>query len=97
MICTAHQILFKLWYDEREACGKFGGRTDVHMGLWWGNGKERNHLEDLGMDGRVMLKWILRNVMVMRVLNLAGSGQGQVLGCCEHGYEPWSSIKCGNF
>ena len=25
------------------------------------------------------------------------SGHGQVLGCCEHGYEPWSFMKCGDF
>ena len=42
----------------------------MHMGFWWGDGKERNHSEDLGMHGRIILKWILRNMMGMRGLNL---------------------------
>jgi len=28
-------------------------------GFWWGNLRERGHLEDLGVDGRKILKWIL--------------------------------------
>jgi hypothetical protein len=28
--------------------------------VWWGNLKERNHLEDLGIDWRIMLKWTLK-------------------------------------
>jgi hypothetical protein len=27
---------------------------------WWGNLKERDHLEDPGIDWRTILKWILR-------------------------------------
>jgi hypothetical protein len=30
-------------------------------------------------------------------LNRAGSGYGQVTGCCECGNEPSGSIKCGEF
>jgi len=29
--------------------------------LWWGDLRERHHLEDLGIDGRIILKWISRS------------------------------------
>jgi hypothetical protein len=34
------------------------GRGEVHTGFWWGNLKERDHLKDPGVDGRIILKWI---------------------------------------
>jgi hypothetical protein len=34
------------------------GRGEVHAGLWWVKLKERVHLEDLGVEGRILLKWI---------------------------------------
>jgi hypothetical protein len=33
----------------------------VHTGYWWTNLRERNHLEDPGIDGRIILKWIFQN------------------------------------
>jgi hypothetical protein len=36
------------------------GRGDVHTVLWWGNLRERDHLEDLDIDGRITLKWIFK-------------------------------------
>jgi hypothetical protein len=33
-------------------------RGEAHAGFWWGDLRIRDRLEDLGVDGRVMLKWI---------------------------------------
>jgi hypothetical protein len=33
---------------------------EVYTGLWWGNMRERDHLEDTGVDGRIILKWTFR-------------------------------------
>jgi len=35
------------------------GRGDVYTGLWWVNLRERDHLEDLGVEGRIILRWTL--------------------------------------
>jgi len=42
-----------------DACGTYGGEV-VNTGFWWQNLKERNHLEDLGVDKRIILKWIFK-------------------------------------
>jgi len=42
----------------RHAAGM--GKRRVHIGFWWGNLRKRYHLEDLGVDGRIMLTWIFR-------------------------------------
>jgi hypothetical protein len=34
------------------------GRGEVHTGFWSGNSRERDHLEDPGIDGRIILRWI---------------------------------------
>jgi len=34
------------------------GRGEVCTGVWWGNLRERDHLEDRGVDGRILVKWI---------------------------------------
>jgi hypothetical protein len=36
------------------------GRAEVHTGFWWGDLREGDHLEDPGVDGRIILKWILK-------------------------------------
>jgi hypothetical protein len=35
------------------------GRREMHTGFWWGNLKERGHIEDPHVDERVILKWIV--------------------------------------
>jgi hypothetical protein len=32
----------------------------VHTGFWCGNLRERGHLENIGVDGRMILDWICR-------------------------------------
>jgi hypothetical protein len=35
-------------------------RREVYTGFWRDNLRERDHLGDPGIDGRIILKWILR-------------------------------------
>jgi len=40
------------------ACSTYGG--ELCIGFWWGNPRKRDHLEDPGVDGRIILRWIFR-------------------------------------
>jgi hypothetical protein len=42
-----------------DASGTYWGEV-VNKGVWWQNLKERGHLEDLGVDERIILKWIFK-------------------------------------
>jgi len=33
---------------------------EVHAGFWWGKLRERDHSENLGLDGRMILKWVFK-------------------------------------
>jgi hypothetical protein len=37
------------------------GREQAYTGFCWGNLRERDHLEDLGLDRKIILRWIFRN------------------------------------
>jgi hypothetical protein len=41
--------------------------------FWWGNLREREHLRDPEIDGRIILRWVFRKWDV-GVLDRAGSG-----------------------
>jgi len=38
------------------------GRGEVHIYIymWWGNLRDRDYFEDLGVDGRIILIWSFR-------------------------------------
>jgi hypothetical protein len=36
------------------------GKRKVTYRVWMGSSEGKNHLEDLGVDGRIILKWIMK-------------------------------------
>jgi hypothetical protein len=49
-----------------------GGRGEVYTGFWWGNLREKEHLDNPGVDGRIISRWIFRSEMgYMDWINLA--------------------------
>jgi len=42
------------------ASSTYGGGGEVYTGFWWPNLKERDHLEDQGVVGRIILTRIFR-------------------------------------
>jgi len=45
---------------EKKMGGACSGKGEVHTGFWWGNLRKRDHMEDPGIDERIILRWILR-------------------------------------
>jgi hypothetical protein len=36
------------------------GIGEVYTRFWWGNLREKDHMGDPGVDGRIILRWIFR-------------------------------------
>jgi hypothetical protein len=78
-------ILYRiLWEARRGASRVVVGRP---------NGK--NYLEDLGIDGRVLLKWIVQKWDEEAWTGLICRKERTGGGLCECGDGPPGSIKCG--
>jgi len=42
-------------------CCSVWGRGEAYRGFWWGNLRERDHLGNPDVDGRIILSWIFRD------------------------------------
>jgi hypothetical protein len=42
----------------REHAASIGGRGEVYTRFWWCKPRERDHLEDPGVGGRIITNWI---------------------------------------
>jgi hypothetical protein len=62
-----------------------------------GKSEKGRPLGDPGIDRRIILKLILQKFDGGHGLDQSGSGEGQVVGCCECSNEPFGSINSGEF
>ena len=79
---------------EHAACGE---RGEVHTGFLGSKLSERNHFEDVSIDGRIILKCILTISFRGRRLVVCCSGYGPEGDSCECGDEPSVCRKSGEF
>ena len=62
-----------------------------------GKPEERARLEDLGLNGRIILKWISKDAVRRAWTGLIWIRTKEVAGCCFRANERLYSIKFGNF
>ena len=98
MIYAPDQVFFVFikWGMKRE--GKrlaHTRRRETHTALCLGNLKERDHFEDLGADGIIIIIMSIFQKYCRRVLPwLIWLWVGQLIGCFEHGDEYSGSMNC---
>jgi len=54
----------------------------VYTSVWWGNLRDRDHLEDRGVGGRIILRWIFKKwdvgLWTGSILFRIGTGDGHL-------------------
>jgi hypothetical protein len=66
-------------------------RGETCRGFWWESPKEKDHLKDQGVDGKMGSKWNLGTLVGVCAVDSPRSRQGSLAGCCECGDEPSGS------
>jgi hypothetical protein len=70
----------------------------VYTGFYWGRLGERDNLEDLSVDGKIILKWLLRKAVGRAWGGLIWLIIGdKTMGYCEGSKENSGSIRGGKF
>jgi hypothetical protein len=69
------------------------GRGEVFTGFWLGDPKVTDHWEDLGVDGRITLRWTLGRSGSMERIGFTWLRIGSSGGLVCHGDETWGSIR----
>jgi len=78
------------------ACSKYGEEESCIQD-WWGDLRERGHLKDTVIVGRLILRWIFRKWDVVVWTGFIWCRTGADGSFCECGNEPLGSMKCGEF
>jgi len=73
------------------------GRVEVYTGFWWGNLKERDYLEDPGVNEKIILRWLFKKWDVSTWAGLMWLRIGQEAGACECSNEYLGSTQCEEF
>jgi hypothetical protein len=72
-------------------------RREAFTGFWLESLREKDHLGDPGVDGRIILRWICRKWCVGAWTGSNWFRRGTVEGTCKCSNDPSGSVKCGEF
>ena len=50
----------RMRWTEHVARGRGEGTEELHAGFWWSTLRAKDHLEDPGINGSLILRWIFR-------------------------------------
>ena len=72
-------------------------REKMHTGFWWGNEGQTDNLQDLSLDGNIILKLNVKKWDGGMEWIYLSQYRGRVVGSCKCGNEPPGSKICGGF
>jgi hypothetical protein len=70
-------LYYVVFFDSNIVTAGVYGEGKRVQRFWWGNLRERDHLGDPDVDGRIILRWIFRKLERLWGLDVAGSGWEQ--------------------